>query len=114
MSTSGKAFFGKESEKPSEEKPVEKPSEEKTVEQPSEEKPSEQPHPKPKPKPIKFHCGYRGRDGHKDEFCFKRKREERMAKEWANKDRYNPSHGVPKHRMPLPRGKAVVRSVPAW
>jgi hypothetical protein len=25
----------------------------------------------------------------KDEFCFKRKREERMAKEWANKDRYN-------------------------
>jgi hypothetical protein len=27
---------------------------------------------------------------------------------------YNPSHCVPKHRMPLPRGKAVVRSVPAW
>jgi hypothetical protein len=37
-----------------------------------------------------------------------------MAKEWANKDRYNPSHGVPKPRMPLPRGKAVVRNVPAW
>jgi hypothetical protein len=37
-----------------------------------------------------------------------------MAEEWANKDRYNPSHGVPKPRMPLPRGKAVVRSVPAW
>jgi hypothetical protein len=37
-----------------------------------------------------------------------------MAKEWANKDRYNPSHGVPKPRMPLPRGKAVVRIVPAW
>jgi hypothetical protein len=37
-----------------------------------------------------------------------------MAKEWANKDRYNPSHGVPRPRMPLPRGKAVVRSVPAW
>jgi hypothetical protein len=37
-----------------------------------------------------------------------------MAKEWANKDRYNPSHGVPEPRMPLPRGKAVVRSVPAW
>jgi hypothetical protein len=50
----------------------------------------------------------------KDEFCFKRKREEWMTKEWANKDRYNPSHGVPKPRMPLPRGKAVVRSVPAW
>jgi hypothetical protein len=37
-----------------------------------------------------------------------------MAKEWTNKDRYNPSHGVPKPRMPLPRGKGVVRSVPAW
>jgi hypothetical protein len=101
----GKVFFGKESEKPSEEKPVEKPSG---------EKPSEQPHSKPKHKPIKFHCGYCGKDGHKDEFCFKRKREERMAKEWANKDRYNPSHGIPKPCMPLPRGKAVVRSVPAW
>jgi hypothetical protein len=58
-------FFGKESEKASEEKPVEKPSG---------EKPSEQPHPKPKPKAIKFHCGYCGKEGHKDEFCFKRKR----------------------------------------
>jgi hypothetical protein len=37
-----------------------------------------------------------------------------MEKEWANKDRYNPSHDVPKTRMPLPRGKAVVRRVPAW
>jgi hypothetical protein len=32
----------------------------------------------------------------------------------VNKDRYNPSHGVPKTCMPLPRGKAVVRSIPAW
>jgi hypothetical protein len=37
-----------------------------------------------------------------------------MAKEWANKDRYNPFHGVREPRMPLPRGKVVVRSVPAW
>jgi hypothetical protein len=46
-------------------------------EKPSEEKPSEQPHPKPKPKPklTRFHCDYCGRDDHKDEFCFKRKRE---------------------------------------
>jgi hypothetical protein len=65
ISTSKKVFFGKESEKPSEEKPVE---------QPSGEKPGEQPHSKPKPKPIKFPCGYCGNDGHKDEFCFKRKR----------------------------------------
>jgi hypothetical protein len=69
VSTLGKVFFGNESEKESEEEPVNKPSEEK----PSGEKPSEQAHPKPKPKPIKFHCGYCGQDGHKDEFCFKRK-----------------------------------------
>jgi hypothetical protein len=97
-------FFGKESEKASEGKLLEKPSG---------EKPSEQPQPNPKTKLVRFHCGYCGKEGHKDEFCFKRKREERMAKEWANKDRYNPSHGVPKPRVPLPRGKDVVRSVPA-
>jgi hypothetical protein len=45
VSTSGKVFFGKESEKASEEKPVEKPSG---------EKPCELPHPKPKPKPYTF------------------------------------------------------------
>jgi hypothetical protein len=105
VSTSGKVFFGKESEKASEEKPVEKTSG---------EKPSEQPQPKPKPKLVRFHCVYCGKEGHQDEFCFKRKREERMAKEWANKDRYNPSHGVPKPRMPLLRGTTVVRSVTAW
>jgi hypothetical protein len=77
----------------------------------SEEKPSEQPQLKTKPKLIRFHCDYCGRGGHKGEFFFKRKHEERMAMEWANKDRYHPSHGVPKPRMPLPRGKAVVRSV---
>jgi hypothetical protein len=60
VSNLGKVFFGKESDKASEEKPVEKPSGEKPVEKPSGEKPSEQPHPKPKPKPIRFHCGYVG------------------------------------------------------
>jgi hypothetical protein len=105
ISTSGKVFFGKESEKPSEEKPVEKPSG---------EKPSEQPQPKPKPKLVKFHCDYCGRDGHKGEFCFKRKREERMAKEWANKDKYHPSNGVFEPRVQMPRAKASVRTVPAW
>jgi hypothetical protein len=96
VSTSGKVFFGKENEKASEEKPVEKPSG---------EKPSEQPHPKPKPKLVRFHCGYCGRDGHKDEFFFKSKREERMAKEWGNKDKYHPSNGVlePRVQMPGPR-----------
>jgi hypothetical protein len=93
-------------------KPREKPSE-KASEQPS-EKPSEEPHPKPKPRPIRFHCEYCGKDGHKKEFCYKRMREERMAKEWANKDMYHPSHGVPEPRMPLPKGKSVVHTVPAW
>jgi hypothetical protein len=114
VSTLGKVFFGKESEKASEEKLVEKPSEEKPVEKPSGEKPSEYPHPKPKLKPIRFRCGYCGSDGHKDEFCFKTKREERMAKEWANKDKYNPSNGVLEPRMQMPRAKASVRTVPAW
>jgi hypothetical protein len=104
VSTSGKVFFGKESEKASEEKPVEKSSG---------EKPSEQPQLKPKPKLVRFHCGYCGRDGHKDEFCFKRKREERMA-EWANKDKYHPSSGVLEPRVHMPRAKACVRIVLAW
>jgi hypothetical protein len=105
ISTSGKVFFGKKSEKSSEEKPVEKPSGEKS---------SEQPHPKPKPKVVKFHCDHCGRDGHKLEFCFKRKREEIMAKEWANKDKYHLSNGVLEPRVQMPRAKASVRTVPAW
>jgi hypothetical protein len=105
VSTPGKVFFGKESEKVSEEKPVEKSSG---------EKPSEQPQSKPKPKLVRFHCGYCGRYGHKDEFCFKRKREEIMAKEWANKDKYHPSDGVLEPRVQMPRAKVSVRTVLAW
>jgi hypothetical protein len=107
-------FFGKESEKSSEGKSGEKPSEEKPVGKPSGEKPSEQPQPKSNPKLVRFHCGYCGRDGHKDEFCFKRKQVERMAKEWANKDKYHPSNGVLEPRVQMPRAKASVRTVPAW
>jgi hypothetical protein len=107
----GKVFFGKESEKASEEESGEKHSEEKPVEKSSGEKPSEQPQPKPKPKLVWFHCGYCGRDGHKNEFSFKRKREERMVKEWANKDKYLPSNGVIEPRMQMPRAKASVRTV---
>jgi hypothetical protein len=98
-------FFGKESEKASEEIPVEKLSG---------EKPSGQPQPKPKPKLVMFHYGYCGRDCHKDDFCFKRKREERMAKEWANKDKYHPSDGVLEPRVQMPKAKASVRIVRAW
>jgi hypothetical protein len=105
VSTSGKVFFGRESEKASEEKPVEKSSG---------KKPSEQPQLKPKPKLVRFHCGYCGRDGHKDEFCFKRKRAKRMAKEWANKDKYHPSDGVLETRVQMPRAKVSVRTVRDW
>jgi hypothetical protein len=72
----GNEFFGKKGEKPSEEKPEAK----------------ENPKPKPKPKP--FHCEHCGRDGHLAEFCFRRKHEETLARELANKDRYLPSRGV--------------------
>jgi hypothetical protein len=85
-------------------KPREKPS----------EKPCEEPHPKPKPRPIRFHCEFSGKDGHKKEFCYKRRREAKMAKVWANKDRYHPSHGVPKSRMSLAKGKGFVYTVPGW
>jgi hypothetical protein len=98
-------------EKPSEkasEKPSEKPSG-----KPS-EKPCEEPHPKPKPRPIRFHCGFCGKDGHKREFSFKRKREKRMAKEWANKDKYHYPNGVLEPRVQMPRAKASVRIVPTW
>jgi hypothetical protein len=107
----GKVFFGKESEKGSEEKLVDKPSGEKSNEQPH-LKPK--PKPKPKPKVVKFHCDYCGRDGHKSEICFKRKREERMAKEWANKDKYHHPNGVLEPCVQMPRAKVSVRTVPAW
>jgi hypothetical protein len=105
ISTSRKVFFGKESEKPSEEKPVEKAIG---------EKPSEKPQSKPKPKHMRFHCDYCGRDSHKGEFCFKRRHEERMAKELANKDKYHPSNGVLEPRVQMPKAKVIVRTVPAW
>jgi hypothetical protein len=104
-SNMGNVFFGKESEKSSEEKPVEKSNGEKA---------SEHPQPKPKHKLMLFHCDYCERDGHKDEFCFKKKREERMSKEWANKDKYHPSNGVLEPHVQMPRAKAVVRTVPTW
>ena len=64
-------------------------------------------------KPIRFHCGYCGKDGHKEEYCYKKKRDEMMQKEWANKDRYRPSSGVPEpHVAPLPRGEGSIRTIP--
>jgi hypothetical protein len=97
-------LFGKEGVKPSEKKKAKKPTG---------EKPSEQPHSKPKPKLVRFHCDYCGIDGKKGEFCFKRKCEERMAKDWANKDKYHPSNGVLEPRVQMPRAKMIVRMVSA-
>jgi hypothetical protein len=37
-----------------------------------------------------------------------------MAKEWANKDRYHPSHDVPEPRVEMPRAKVSVRTIRAW
>jgi hypothetical protein len=90
------------------EKPSEKPSNK------TNEKSCEEPHPKPKPRSIRFHCEFCGKDGHKKEFFYKRRIAARMAKEWANKDRYHLSHDVPEPRVQLPRAKASVRTVPAW
>jgi hypothetical protein len=87
-SDSGNEFFGKMGEKPSEEKPQ------------SQEN----------PKPKLFYCEHCGRDGHLVEFCFRREREERLARELANKDRYHPSRGVPEPRSVL-RGEGMVRTI---
>jgi hypothetical protein len=56
------------------EKPSEKPSEK------TSEKSCEETHLKSKPRPIRFHRDFCGKDGHKREFCFKRKREERLRR----------------------------------
>jgi hypothetical protein len=93
----GNEFIGKKGEKSSEEKP-------------SEEKPKPKENPKPKTKLKPFHCEHYGRAGHLVEFCFRRKREEKLARELANKDRYHPSCGVPEPRL-VPRGEGMVRTI---
>jgi hypothetical protein len=44
------------------------------------------------------------------EFFFRRKREERLARKLANKDRYRPSRGVPEPKL-VPRGEGLVRTI---
>jgi hypothetical protein len=72
----GNEFFGKKGEKLSEKKLEPKES------------------PKPKSKHKHLQCEHCGRDGHIVEFCFRRKREETLARELINKDRYRPSRGA--------------------
>jgi hypothetical protein len=66
--------------------------------------------PKESPKPKSFHCEHCGRDGHLAKICFGRKREEGLARELANKDRYRPSRGVPEPRL-VPRGEGMVCTI---
>ena len=77
-------------------------------------KPSEEPQPREsaKPRPVVFHCDHCGRDGHREEYCWRKRCEVRQRSEMGNKDMYHPSHGVPEPREPLPRGEGVVRNVP--
>ena len=52
--------------------------------------PPQAPKPKPQPKPWPeiFVCDYCHRQGHLEEFCFRRKRAERLEKSWRNKDQF--------------------------
>jgi hypothetical protein len=72
-------------------------------------KPREKPESKPKPNP--FRCEYCGKERHLAEFCYKRKRDKRLAREQANQDRYRQSHGILEPRVPLPRGVGSVKNV---
>jgi hypothetical protein len=47
---------------------------------------------------------------HLAEFYFRRKREERFAREMENKDKYRSSRGVPEPCM-VPRGEGVVCTI---
>jgi ribosomal protein L44E len=67
--------------------------------------------PESKPKPIPFSCEYCGKERHQAVFCYKKKREDRLAREQANQDRYHQSHGIPEPRVPLPRGVGSVKNV---
>ena len=79
-------------------------------------KPSEKPKPsatpKTKPKPIRFHCDICGRDGHLEEFCWRRNKKERMAREMGNGDRYRPSFGEPRPHATFPRSEGFVHTIP--
>jgi hypothetical protein len=88
----------------------EKPSEKPSVQGNKHEKKPQQ---TPEEKLVHFQCEHCERDGHKREFCFGSRWEERLAREMANKDKYGPSHGVPEPRV-VPRSEDVVHMVPSW
>ena len=45
--------------------------------------------PQPKPWTETFVCDYCHKQGHLEEFCFRRKRTERLEKSWRNKDQFH-------------------------
>jgi hypothetical protein len=36
------------------------------------------------------------------------------VKEWANKDKYHPSNGIPEPRVQMPEDMVSVRTIPTW
>jgi hypothetical protein len=107
-------FFGKEREKPSDEKTIERPSEEKSVEKPSGEKPSEQHQPKPKLKLMQFHCNIVGEMVTRVSFASR----ESVRREWRRSRITRTSTTLPMVYLSLmckcPKAKAIVRTVRAW
>jgi hypothetical protein len=96
-------FFGKESEKPSEEKPVEKSSG---------EKPSKQPQPKLNLSSCGFIVTIVGEMVTRVSFSSRGS----VRREWQRSGltRYHPSNGVIEPRVQMPRAKASVSTVLAW
>lgn len=71
-----------------------------------------QPRETPKLKPVLFHCVHYGRDGHCEEFYWRKRRKAWREKEMHYKDKYHSSHSVPEPRSSLPCGELFVHSAP--
>ena len=58
---------------------------------PKAKKPKSSPQPQPQPKPWAktFVCDHCHRQGHLEEFCFRRKQEEKLKRSWRNKDQFH-------------------------
>jgi len=79
--------------KPKGKKPVQQPEPPKATPP----KPKSQPNPVPR-RPV-YHCEFCQRNGHLEEFCFRRKRVERQERAWGNQDQfYQGGRQDPPHR----------------
>jgi hypothetical protein len=60
--------------------------------------PRPQARPPPPKREVRYHCEYCDREGHLEEFCFRRKRAVRREQEIRNTDMYSARvHGPPRH-----------------